>query len=515
MNRQRVLCAAMAVLLTVAAAVRADVALPGIFADNMVVQRDAKLTVWGTAAAGEQIQVAFAKQTAKATTDAEGCWKLTLDPVPAGGPHTMTVTGKNTIELKNIQVGEVWLCSGQSNMAMTVGGVLNAQQEIAAAELPKIRHFRVAPAPTPEPQANCQGAWTVCSPATARGFSATAFFFARALHKHLGVPIGLINASIGGTPIEAWTPRQALEAEPALKPLLEPWDEKAKAFDPEKAKKNHETQLAAWKEAVAKVRAAGKRLPRRPRLQDPRRSSQAPAALYNGMIAPIAPFAIRGAIWYQGERNCRFGTAYLYRTMLPVMIRAWRLRWGQGDFPFLYVQLPNWQGHNPAVPDWAVMRESMLLTLATPKTGMAVTIDVGDPKNIHPKNKQAVGQRLALAARAVAYGETLVWSGPLYESMKVEGGKVRIRFRHVGEGLAARGGPLQGFTVAGKDRKFVPATAAIDGETVVVSSAQVAAPVAVRYAWANNPVCNLANKAGLPASPFRTDAWPMPGQPGK
>ena len=215
--------------LAAAAAVRADVALPGIFGDGMVVQRDAKLPVWGTAAAGEKVQVAFAKQTKTATADAEGCWSLMLDPVPAGGPHTMTVTGKNTIELKNVLVGEVWLCSGQSNMAMTVGAVLNAQQEIAAAELPKIRHFRVAPAPTPEPQDQCRGAWSVCSPATARGFSATAFFFARALHKHLGVPIGLINASIGGTPIEAWTPHEALEAEPALKPILEPWDEKAKA----------------------------------------------------------------------------------------------------------------------------------------------------------------------------------------------------------------------------------------------------------------------------------------------
>jgi len=337
------------------------------------------------------------------------------------------------------------------------------------------------------------------------------YFFGRHVHKNLKVPVGLINTSWGGTPSESWTSRPALEADAFFKPLLDRWDERTKGFDAAKAKAAHEERMEQWKAAAAKAKAAKKRAPRRPRMpSDPGKSSHCPANLYNGMIAPLIPLAIRGAIWYQGESNA--GRAWQYRKLFSAMIVDWRKNWVQGDFTFLWVQLANFRPRKaePAESAWAELREAQNLALKLPKTGHAVIIDIGEARDIHPKNKQDVGKRLGLAARKIAYARDLCYSGPMYESLKIEGAKAIVKFKHVCGGLVAKGGgALKGFAVAGADKKFVWADAKIDGGTVVLSSDKVAAPVAVRYAWADNPECNLYNAKDLPACPFRTDDWPM------
>jgi sialate O-acetylesterase len=341
------------------------------------------------------------------------------------------------------------------------------------------------------------------------GFSAAAYFFGRCLHRELNVPVGMINTSWGGTPAEAWTSLDAQQGNAVLEPTLARWKERISRFDPEAEQKEYDKKLAVWKEAAAKAKAEGAKPPRRPRAPgDPRQSPHRPASLYNGMISPLLPFAMRGAIWYQGESNA--GRAEQYLTLFPAMIRNWRDKWGQGDFPFLFVQLAPFRYGAADPRNCAELRETQRLTLdLVPNTGMAVTTDIGNVKDIHPKNKQDVGKRLALWALAKTYGEDLVYSGPLYDSMAVEGKKVRIKFKHTGGGLVAKDGPLTHFTIAGKDGEFVPAVATIDGETVVVSSDQVAKPVAVRFGWRDDAEPNLFNKEDLPASPFRTDDFEM------
>lgn len=455
-----------------AASAGAAVRLPAVFSDNMILQQDQSLPVWGWAEPGEQITVAVAGQTATAKAGQDGRWRLALRKLAAGGPHELVVKGSTGtgLTIRNVLVGEVWLCSGQSNMEWPVAASLNAQQEMAAATYPQIRLFQVQKKTAEQPQADCAGSWVACSPQTVPKFSAVGYFFIRRIHEELGVPAGMINSSWGGTPAEAWTSRKALESEPSLKPLLERWQ-------------------------------SGKAGP----VSSPHR----PASLFNGMIAPLVPFAIRGAIWYQGESNV--GRAWQYRTLFPLMIRDWRAAWQQGDFPFGLVQLAPFTYKHPSKIDslCAELREAQALTLKlVPNTGMAVTMDIGDPKDIHPKNKQEVGRRLALWALAKVYGKDLVYCGPMYKSMAVEGNKIRIAFEHVGSGLATRDGlPPSHFTIAGEDQRFVPAKAAIDGQTVVVYSDEVARPVAVRYAWRDDAEPNLMNKEGLPASPFRTDDW--------
>ncbi len=465
-------------LLTLAAAPRAEVRLHALFGDHMVLQRDIAAPVWGTAAPGEEVVVSIAGQKKAARADAEGKWMVRLDPMKAGGPHEM---GVGSATLRNVMVGEVWICSGQSNMAMTVQRAANPEEEIAAAKHPKIRLFTVPRRPADAPQRDVEGSWAECSPETVGGFSAVGYYFGRDLLKALDVPVGLIHTSWGGTAAELWTRRGVLEADADFKGLFEA----------------HEARLKNYAAAAEKAKAQGKPAPRRP--------GPGPAQLYNGMIAPLIPCAIRGAIWYQGESNA--SRAAQYRRLFPAMIANWREDWGQGDFPFLFVQLANFQARQeePGESAWAELREAQLMTLPLPRTGMAVIIDVGEEKDIHPKNKQDVGRRLALAARHVAYGEDLVYSGPVYDSMKVEGNKVRLSFKHVGTGLVARGDRLTGFAVAGEDGKFVWAEAKIEGDTVLAWSDRVEKPAAVRYAWANNPECNLYNREGLPASPFRTD----------
>ncbi len=486
----------------------AEVKLPAVVGDNMVLQRGRPVPIWGWAEAGEDVTVAVAGQSVTAKAAADGRWKATLAELNSTEPLEMTIKGSSgsQVTLKNVLVGEVWVCSGQSNMQMSVKASNNAEDEIAAADYARIRLFTVARKTAGSPQSDCTGQWSQCSPETVPGFSAVAYFFGRHLHKELDVPVGLINTSWGGTPSEAWACRKALEAQPSLNPLLERWDTSVAGYDSVLA--DYRKRLDRWEQAAAKAKQEGKEPPKKPRKPgNPADSPHRPANLFNGMIAPLLPYGIRGAIWYQGESNVR--RAYQYRTIFPAMIRNWRVVWGEGKFPFGFVQIaPYRYGGDPA--ECAELWEAQLLTLkGVPHTGMAVTMDIGNVKDIHPKNKQDVGLRLGLWAMAKVYGRDLVYSGPIYDSTSIEGDKIRIRFAQTGSGLSTSNGqPPSHFTVAGADRKFHPATAAIDGRTVVVHSDEVDEPVAVRYAWLDTALPNLANKEGLPASPFRTDDFP-------
>jgi sialate O-acetylesterase len=495
-----------------AATASAAVKLPALFSDNLVLQRDQPVPVWGWAQPEEEITVTVAGQSATAKAGKDGRWQAKLPKLSAGGPHEMFVKGSggDAVTLKNVLVGEVWLCSGQSNMEWPVIASDNGKEEVASAKYPKIRLFNVQKKTAEEPQADCKGNWAECSPQSVPGFSAVGYFFIREIYRDLDVPVAMIGSSWGGTPAEAWTSRKALESEPSLKPMLDRFQKEVADYNPEAAKARYEKDLAAWKKAEAKAKADGKKFNAwRPQLQqDPRFSPNSPSTLYNGMIAPVVPYAIRGAIWYQGESNC--SRAFQYRTLFPLMIRNWREVWGEGDFPFGVVQLAPYKYNQSGIgTTCAELREAQTITMQkVPNVGMAVTMDIGNVRDIHPKNKQEVGRRLALWALAKVYGKELVYSGPIYKSMTGEGSKIRIHFDHAAGGLKTRDGKAPSdFAIAGADQKFSPATATIEGDTVVVQNAEVAQPVAVRYGWQDDAEPNLANQAGLPASPFRTDTW--------
>lgn len=499
----RPLILALGLAAALAAPARADVRLPRVISDHMVLQRDAAVPIWGWADPGEGVTVTVAGQTRATKADADGTWRVKLDRLAAGGPHTLTVKGNNTVTVKDVLVGEVWLASGQSNMAWTVGRSTNFESEKEAAKHPQLRMFTVGRAPAREPQKDCKGTWEVCAPETVGNFSGTAYFFARDLQAKLKVPVGVINSSVGGTPIESWISLDAQKSVAALQPLLARWNKLATEWEPKSAQAKYEKQLAAYRMAAEKAKAEGKKVPRAPQKPvHPNDNTHYPAVLFNAMIAPVVPYGIRGAIWYQGESNAGSEeSGKLYGAQLPLLVRDWRGRWGEGDFPFAWVQLPNYV---TKAQGWPAVREAMRRSLSLPQTGMTVNIDIGDPKDIHPANKQDYGKRLALWARAQVYGEKIPWSGPLPAGHKVEGGAVEVSFAHADGGLVAKGGELRGFAVAGADGKWRPAAARIQGDRVLVSSTEVAAPVAARYDWAANPDGNLYNGAGLPASPFRT-----------
>lgn len=504
MERKRECLAAVVVVLLFGSWALADVKPAPLFKDNMVLQRMMKVPVWGTADPGEDVTVTFKDQKLAAKADDKGDWKVLLAAMDAGGPFEMTIAGKNTLTLKNVLVGEVWLCSGQSNMEFAVRSGLNVQEEVAAADYPNIRLFNVQNVVAENPAKTVGGQWAVCSPTTVPTWSAVGYFFGRDIFKELNVPIGLIQSDWGGTPAEAWTSKEAMEAAPALKTLLAPWANIAEKSAAEK--KKYDDAMALWQKEAAKAKEEGKPEPRKPSQPQGPLSPSRPAGLYNGMIAPLVPYAMRGAIWYQGEANA--SRAMQYRKLLPAMITCWREKWGEGDFPFGIVSLANFMAVKPDPADsaWAELREAQAITAANVlNCGLALAIDVGDAKDIHPKDKQTVGHRLALWAMATVYGKKVEFSGPVYDSMKVDGNKIVLTLKHVGGGLEAKGGELKGFAIAGDDRKFVWADAKIVGDTVVVSSDKVEKPAAVRYAWADNPICNLYNKDGLPAVPFRTD----------
>jgi sialate O-acetylesterase len=636
-------------LLSCAWGLRAEPHLPHLFSDHMVIQRNIPISIWGSADPGEHIVVRLAANSMETSASDTGQWKTTLPAMPQGGPFTLVVRGKATIQFKDVLIGEVWLASGQSNMTYALSGATGAAEEIPKANYDEIRFFTVPKKIALTPQKDTLSAtWQICSPDAAKTFSAVSYFFARDLYKSLKVPIGVILSAWPGTEAEEWTDPSSLEREPILHPILQRWeaapadakafaaqpaeislqfddfellsaengrapssfsnfddgtsrtgtggvweydwyDSPGTAFDlvaPGRGGKGYAAQIAGDMDGAsssrfqamfnsdaspADLRAfAGVRFWARgnglfqvqtlqptitdwdnyssptvratpdwqqitilfkdlkqdgwgvvhaftpesltgitincmPGLEDPPRP---PSGLYDAMIAPLQNYRIRGAIWYQGESNT--WRAYRYRTLLPALIEGWRKGWGELDFPFLIVQLPN-QGTSPDLGDstWAELREAQLLTAKTvPHTGLAVSIDVGEEKNLHPPRKAEIGERLALWALGTTYAEKIVYSGPVYDSFKIEGDAIRIRFQHTGGGLEAHGDVLQGFIIAGADRKFHHATARVKGNEVVVSSPDVNVPLAVRYAWANSPECNLYNKEGLPASPFRTDDWP-------
>jgi sialate O-acetylesterase len=624
-----------------------------LFGDNMVLQREAAIPIWGTAVPGGKLVVSLGKEKKKAKVGKDSTWKVTLSPLPAGGPYELLVIGKDTLRFKNVLVGEVWLASGQSNMEMPVLGdwakVNNCDQETSAANYPNIRLFKVKHATSHKPQDTLGGeGWKVCGPGSVAGFSAAAYFFGRNLHQQLHVPVGLVQSAWGGTIIEAWTSGPALKTIPALAHKVTEYETTVVLKDEQG--KSHETRLREWNQVVHQkdlgymgtsgvswekpacdttgwekvqipyvwdksfdgviwyrktvmlppgwpgrdltlllgplddsdttwfngtvvgtgdkwnvprrytvpgtlaqegantiiirikdeILAGGfggqsaehqligptgdslplagewlcktsldfKQLPKKPQ----RISEQnQPTALFNAMINPLIPFALRGAIWYQGESNA--GNGKLYQKLFPLMIQDWRTRWQQDDFPFLFVQLANYRDQQKEPVEnsgWAELREAQLLTLSVaPHTGMAVASDIGDAQDIHPKNKQAVGDRLALVARHLVFQDTVAYSGPICKAMSVEGNRVRLTFEHATGGLTVKDNAvLQGFAVAGTDKVFYWADAVIENNTVVVGCDKVPAPTAVRYGWANNPVGNLYNQAQLPASPFRTDVEP-------
>jgi len=530
-----------------------------LFTDGMVLQRDSVLPVWGTASPGEDVTVEFSGQKKSAKADDKGFWMVKLDPVHASSsPAEITITaGGSQTKVSNVLVGDVFLAGGQSNMGSPLFAAHNAAEVLPQATDDKLRFFNVTKKTAAEPQADVAGQWKASDPTSAKDFSAVAYFFAREIRKSADVPVGVVSAPWGGTPIETWMSLDSIKTTPALTNVLAQWDkalvEYAKVKADPKLVTDYEAKLEQWKKEVypsfseAKKaydadKAAGKPVGEKPKPAweepsnpdpmgppSPSKRPSTPSVSYNAMIAPLSPFAMKGVLWYQGEANA--GRGMDYRTLFPRLIQGWRKQWGV-DFPFLFVQLPmNGKDPVPVAKDGEpYLREAQLITLSEPKTAMAITIDIGDPNNVHPGDKIDVGKRLALLARRDIYGEKIDASGPLYQGFKVEGDKIRVSFKETAKGLKPGQAPwcakgvaplptdkLIGFFIAGSDRNWVEADAVIDGNDVIVSSKSVTSPVAVRYGWAHSPRCNLYNSEDLPASTFRTDDWqsgPGAGTPG-
>jgi len=504
--------------------------LHGLFTDNMVLQQERAIAIYGSGDDGEKVTVELNGQKSSAAVS-NGQWKVLLPAMKAGGPHTMTVMGNNTLTVKNILLGDVWLCTGQSNMAgllKTYKGDEYKEYQHLYAGVPKanpmIRLFKLKQDGADTPQrdvvtdAQFGASWRPCDEESALQFSAVGYLFGSTLQPEIGVPVGLIYATLGGTSAECWVSAETLRSRPEFKDILDNY-ETAKANYP-RAFEQYQKQLAEWK--AKKPAERGTARPPQPPMgpQHPKR----PSGLYNFMIAPLQQFGVKGAIWYQGEGNA--SRAVQYRTLFPALITSWRQQWDIGEFPFLFVQLAAFHKYNPEPEDtgWAWLREAQTMTLALPSTGMAVAIDVGHQTNIHPPGKPAVGQRLAASALRVAYGRDIVAAGPMFKRMTIQGNRAVLDFDNIGGGLITKAvdadghpvpaSPLRGFSICGADQKFYWADAVIEGQQVIVSSAKVAAPAAVRYAWADFPLCNLYNREGFPAVPFRTDQFEMV-EPGK
>ena len=487
--------------LLLAAALHADVTLPAVLSDHMVVQRNIPVHIWGKAAPGEAVAVTFRGNTQSTRGDDLGRWTVSLPPGEPGGPFPLSIKANNTIAFDDILVGDVWVAGGQSNMEWPLSRNDNAQNEISAANHPTIRRVRLAHKTSDFPLTDATlEPWTAITPQTAGRGSAVAYFFARHLQERQpGIPVGLIESNWGGTAVEPWTSLGALASDSVLMPVIANWARNNDNYPTTLAR--YQQRLATWTEQNAKAKAEGR--PETPRPAPPVAPGgrNTPGVLYNAMIAPIVPYPIKGVIWYQGESNANPTTGPLYARAFQTMIRDWRRAWGMGDFPFLFVQLPNFKANGY----WPELREAQRQALQLPNVGMAIAIDIGDPGNLHPTNKQDPARRLALVARAVAYGERITYSGPLFRQASRDGVALRVSFDQTANGLTAKGGPPKGFEIAGADRKYVPADAKIDGPTVLVSSASVAEPVYVRYAWADVPDGNLQNSENLPAAPFRSE----------
>jgi sialate O-acetylesterase len=510
---------AVALCLGLPASLLAELSLPHFFSDHMVIQREKSVAIWGKASPKAEVQIEFKGKKATTKADDQGHWRTSIETgaADAKGAVLTVKAGADNVMISDVLVGEVWLASGQSNMYFTMNRAPAYEELMAKADHPGLRMFDAPLVTAVEPQDDITGTWTRCSPQTVPGYSAVAFFFALKLHQELGVPVGVLKTAWGGKPVETFTSREALNTLPGTKAMVDKLMAEAASYDPAKAQAAYEASLKKWQNTMAasKGRSAEerRRLPKKPAAPKPPLETEGkPGVLFNAMINPFAGYTMRGAIWYQGEGNAKAG-AVPYDQTLPLMIRDWRKRWGD-EFSFYFVQLANFHAPSsaPGTPDpWALLQDRMRhILVSTPKTGMAIINDVGEANDIHPKDKKSPGERLARWALAKDYGRDLIYSGPLFKSSKVQDGAVRVSFGQAGAGLKARdGGALKRFEIAGADRVWHWADTKIDGtDSVIVSSAQVKQPVAVRYAWAANPEgANLINSDGLPASIFRTDDW--------
>lgn len=501
--RRRLTAAVLLGLSLAATTALAEVSLPNVFSDHMVLQRRQANKVWGKAAPGERVTVTLGTQSHETTANADGAWQIMLAPMEAtpGAPQKLVAKGPtNQVAIDDVLVGEVWVASGQSNMAATMTSIHDGDLELAAANHPEIRSVRYTSRGAQTPNwTDANARWVVCTPQSARQFSAVAYIFARQIHETLRVPVGIINNAWGGSRAEAWVPSKYFEGRANLQPIVARYDGFAKELAALTAKGTLTT------EEQAKVRT----------LTTDVNGDDRPANAWNGIVASHAGYGVRGVLWYQGEGNAPRG--HQHRELFPLLIESWRKEWGQGDFPFYWVQLPGNSTENRALADnpeptdsrWAELRESQTMTLKIPNTAQAVTIDLGEDGNLHPRSKKDIGLRLARIALARDYGVQMAYQSPSYRSMQIEGSKIILTFENVSMRLRAiDGGPLRGFAIAGEDRKFVWANATVNQNgTITVSSDKVPNPVAVRYAWAENPVTNVYDNARLPLTPFRTDDW--------
>ncbi len=517
MTKQIFAFVAASLVAALSSSVHAETRLPALFGSHMVLQRDMPVKVWGWDEAGQTVTVEFAGQTNSTTANSDGDWVAVLDALETSAEgRDLVITGSSTQRFNDVLVGEVWLCSGQSNMQWPVQASNDPDLESLTAKYPKIRFISVPQVGTQELQDDFKGQWDLCTPETVKQFSAVGYYFGRQLHQTLDIPIGLIDNAWGGSAAEAWVSRGVLEADPDYERYMNEWREKEHGYDFDKQMANYKVKLEEWKAKAAAAKTEGKREPNRPRPpRDIMRGQHRPGNLYAGVLHPIIGYGIRGAIWYQGESNA--GRAWNYRKLFPLMISHWRKQWGQGEFPFYWVQLADFRAEvdAPVESNWAELRESQTMTQKLPNTGQAVITDLGEGCDIHPKNKQDVAKRLARLALAKDYGINIVHRSPEYRSMKVEGNAIVVTFDHVGGGMDTFdvNEPI-GFAICGEDKVWHWAKAKIQGkDRVRVWCDDVAAPVAVRYAWADNPVCNLQNREGLPATSFRTDDFPLTTKP--
>lgn len=498
-------------LLALGVSLRADVAPAPLFTDHAVLQRDKPVPVWGKASPGEKVTVTFDGQTVSTVADSSGKWSVTLVPMTARTkPSALVITGNNTITLADIVVGEVWLASGQSNMEWPVEKTFDKDIEIPVSARPplirqiKIRHtVASSPADTAVIENNN---WEAAGPATTGAFSAVGYYFAKNIYELIGVPVGIINCTWGGSPIEPWIDEVAYQTLPEISAnVYKRWTQLIADYPAKKAA--YDTAFSAWQQEQSATKTAGHPFEKRPPVEPPGPGSRdTPSGLYNGMIHPLVPYALRGAIWYQGESNAGRSIAE-YQALFPAMITGWRARFGQGDFPFYWVQLANYHARNPDGDNWPRLRDAQTNTLSLPNTGQAVTVDIGNVGDVHPRNKKDVGRRLARIALARDYGFSIVSSGPVVKKIERSGSSFKVLFTQTDGALIAPLNELAGFELAGDDKIFKPASATIAGNTVTVTSAEIPAPAAVRYAWRNAPLAGLFNREGLPAVPFRSDNW--------
>ena len=506
-----------AVILACALTAHAEIKLPAIISDHMVLQQKQTNPIWGWDTPGTKVTVTFAGQTKSAEAAADGKWTVKLDPVPVNAqPQTIKIAGTNTVEIQDVLVGEVWMCSGQSNMGFTLNQDWNGDLEAAASKLPNLRLIKVPQVGTQEAQKDFKGQWKASAAESASTFSAVGFMFGRYLHEILGVPVGLIDNSWGGSAAEAWVRRESLEKDPRFKRLMENTKQRETLLQTEKAKTDHEAAVVKWKIAAEKAKAEGKAVPRPP--QSPQQwlaGNARPGNIFNGVMFPTLGYGMKGVVWYQGESNA--GRAYEYLDLFPFMIEQWRKEWKQGDFPFYWVQLADYLPEKPTPSDsnWAELREAQTLTMKLPNTGQAVITDLGEAKDIHPKNKHDVAARLVRWALVKDYGFKFPYRSPEFKSLEIAGNKAIVTLDYFGSNLRPFDvAEAVGFAICGEDKIWQWAKGKIlPGDRIEVTSDKVEKPIAVRYAWADNPVCNLFTKDGLPVTPFRTDNFEMITKP--